>query len=58
MATNIFQDPSKRIPRQDGQIVRVPFDQLDIGGRKSALPSEAKSTDMGIGHVPNAGGAR
>lgn len=55
---NIFQDPSKRIPRQDSQIVRVPMDQLDIGGRKAQLPSEAKATDMAVSHVPSKGGAR
>lgn len=55
---NIFQDPSKRIPRQDGQIVRVPFDTQEIGGRKEHLPASSKAGDMAISHVPNKGGAR
>lgn len=55
---NIFQDPSKRIPRQDPQIVRVAFDQNEIGGRKEFLPAQSKSGDMAVSHVPNKGGAR
>lgn len=53
---NIFQDPTKTIPKgTDSQIVRVPMDQIDIGGRKSQLPNSQKSTDMSISHVPNRG---
>lgn len=55
MATNIFQDSSKSIPKSDAQIVRVGMEQQDIGGRKSALPAADKSTAMNISHVPNAG---
>lgn len=55
MGTNIFQDPTKSIPKSDAQIVRVDMEQLDIGGRKSHLPSNSKSSDMSISHVPNAG---
>lgn len=32
-------------------IVRVDMEQLDIGGRKSHLPSEGKSPDMSVTHV-------
>lgn len=32
-------------------IVRVDMEQLDIGGRKSHLPSEGKSADMSVTHV-------
>lgn len=52
---NIFQDATKSIPTKDGQIVRVDMEQLDIGGRKSHLPSEGKGPDLSITHVPNAG---
>lgn len=55
MAQNIFQDSTKSVPKSDEQIVRVDMEQLDIGGRKSHLPSEGKSADMSITHVPNAG---
>jgi len=55
MAQNIFQDPTKSVPKSDAQIVRVDMEQLDIGGRKSHLPSQSKSSDMSIDHVPNAG---
>lgn len=53
---NIFQNPTKSVPKSDEQIVRVDMEQLDIGGRKSHLPSQQKSDGMGIAHVPNAGG--
>ncbi len=52
---NIFQDPTKSVPKSDEQIVRVDMEQLDIGGRKSHLPGQSKSADMSIDHVPNAG---
>ncbi len=55
MARDIFQEPTKSIPKADSQIVRVPMDQEDIGGRKDHLPSSGRATDMSIGHVPNAG---
>lgn len=55
MATNIFQDSTKRIPTSDQQIIRVDMEQLDIGGRKSSLPSGSKSEAMSISHVPNKG---
>ncbi len=51
MATNIFQNSTKTIPKQDSQIVRVDMEQNDIGGRKSHLPSAEKSSDMAIKHV-------
>lgn len=50
---NIFQDSTKAIPTSDKQIVRVDMEQLDIGGRKSSLPSGSKSETMSISHVPN-----
>ena len=51
--TNIFHDPTKRIPENDPRIVRVEFDKSDIGARKSHLPkaSEVKATNMSIDHV-------
>lgn len=53
---NIWQDNTKTVPKNnDAQIVRVPMDQLDVGGRKSHLPNQQKSNDMSISHVPNRG---
>jgi hypothetical protein len=48
---NIFQDATKSVPTKDAQIVRVDMEQLDIGGRKSHLPSEGKSSEMSVSHV-------
>lgn len=52
---NIFQNNSKTIPKSDPQIERVDMEQIDIGGRKSHLPSQHKSEALGLQHVPNAG---
>lgn len=55
MATNIFQDPTKSVPKSDEQIVRVGMKESEIGGRTSHVPSNIKSDKLGISHVPNAG---
>lgn len=52
---NIFQNNTKSCPTSDNQIVRVNMEELEIGGRKSHLPSTQKSPAMMINHVPNAG---
>lgn len=54
---NIFQNNASSIPTSDSQIVRVDMDKSDIGGRKSHLPSQDKSAEMSLNHVPNAGTA-
>ena len=58
MAQDIFRDPTKSLPKKDEQIIRVPMDELVIGGRKSHLPGNARSGPMAIQHVPNAGSKR
>lgn len=55
---NIFQDNTKSVPTSDAQIVRVDMEQLDIGGRKSHLPSQGKSDQMSISHVAGSGGSK
>ncbi len=55
---DIFRDPTKSLPKKDEQIVRVDMEQLDMGGRKSHIPTPSKSGQMGISHVPNNGGKR
>lgn len=53
---NIFQNPAKTVPtKADDQIVRVSMEEIEIGGRKSHLPGQQKSSAMNIAHVPNAG---
>ena len=52
---DIFQNNAKSIPMSDEQIVRVDMEQIDIGGRKSALPAQNKSGVLPINHVPNSG---
>jgi hypothetical protein len=52
---DIFRNNAKSIPTSDGQIVRVDMEELEIGGRKSHLPSSSKSESMALSHVPNAG---
>lgn len=51
MSVNPFMNNAKALPKSDSQIIRVPLDQLDLGGRKSAMPAEEKATDLAIKHV-------
>ena len=55
MAINLFENSTKTLPKSDDQIVRVDMEQIDIGGRKSHLPSQDKSSVLPISHVPNKG---
>lgn len=50
MSVNPFVNSQKSLPKSDAQIIRIPFDQEDIGGRKSNLPAKDKN-DMTIKHV-------
>ena len=52
---DIYQNSAKSIPTSDEQIVRVNMEEIEIGGRKSALPAQQKSGALTISHVPNAG---
>ncbi len=54
MAVDLFHNTAKSIPTSDEQIVRVSMEQIDIGGRKSHLPSQQQNS-ASISHVPNAG---
>ena len=56
MAINIWQNNTKTVPMgKDSQIVRVPMDQIDIGGRKDHLPAMQQGNELTISHVPNRG---
>ena len=50
---NIFHNQTKSLPTSDEQIVRVSMDEIEIGGRKSALPGAAKSSVLAVSHIPN-----
>jgi hypothetical protein len=52
---DIFRNTAKSIPTSDGQIVRVSMEEIEIGGRKSHLPSQSKSESLGLSHIPNQG---
>jgi hypothetical protein len=52
---NIFVNGAKSIPTSDEQIVRVNMEEIEIGGRKSHLPAQAKSGVLAVSHVANAG---
>jgi hypothetical protein len=52
---DIFQDRTKSLPKKDDQIIRVPLEQLDLGGRTSHIPANAKSGTVAVKHIPNAG---
>lgn len=55
MATNIFQDSTKSLPKQDSQIIRVSMKENEIAGRASHIPTPSQSGEMAISHVPSAG---
>lgn len=55
MANEVFENTASKAPKSDSQIVRVDMEQQDIGGRKSHLPGQMKSSVLSINHVPNAG---
>jgi hypothetical protein len=50
---DIFRNSAKSIPTSDEQIVRVGMEEIEIQGRKSALPAQQKSGALTISHVPN-----
>lgn len=52
---NIFENSTKSLPKKSDNIVRVPMDELEIGGRKDHLP-KADSNPATIVHVANQGG--
>lgn len=52
---DLFQNGAKSIPESDEQIVRIDMEKSDIGGRKSHLPAQDKSSVLAVSHVPNAG---
>ena len=52
---NIWQNSTRTLPQSDEQIVRVNMEEIEIGGRKSALPAQEKSGVMSLSHVPNVG---
>ena len=52
---DLFRNPAKSIPTSDEQIVRVNMEEIEIQGRKSALPAQQKSGALTISHVPNSG---
>lgn len=55
MGFNLFQNSTKSVPKQDSQIIRVPMTELEIGGRKSNLPSNAPESGMSVRHVSTGG---
>ena len=54
---DIFHNPTKSIPTSDAQIVRVSMEEIEIGGRKGALPAQSKSSVLPLNHVPNSSSA-
>lgn len=55
MASSIFQDNTKALPKSDAQIVRVGMKQSEIAGRTDHIPTPSMGKDRAIQHVPNAG---
>lgn len=52
---NLFENSTKSLPKKSENIVRVPMDELEIGGRKEHMP-KADTNSATIVHVANQGG--
>lgn len=52
---NIFQNPTKMVPKSDPQIVRVTMKENEVAGRTDHMPKDSASPSMSISHVPNKG---
>lgn len=55
MSVNPYVNNTKALPKKDEMILRVPMDEIEIGGRKSNLPSESKNGKIAIRHVGGSG---
>jgi hypothetical protein len=56
MATDLFHNPKKEIPKNDERIVRVTFDHSEMGARKSHLATIKKGDNpYQIRHVNERG---
>ncbi len=49
---NIFQDPTKSLPKKDDQIVRIDMEKPLLG---ASVPTNIKSDRLGIRHTPTGG---
>lgn len=49
--SNIYENSTKSLPKQDSQIIRVSMEQNEIAGRKDHLPAQNKSSILPIKHV-------
>jgi len=49
---DLFHNPMRNVPKSDDQVVRVSMEELEIGGRKVALPkNDSGAGAMSIRHV-------
>lgn len=48
---DIFKDPTKTIPKSNAQVVRIDFDESQLGARKSLIAKAMKKNDNNIKHV-------
>lgn len=52
MATNIFHEPSRKLPESDPRIEKIDFKKNDIGARMSHLPTAGEiKNDKTITHI-------
>lgn len=50
-----FKPPMDRVTDNDPQIIRVPMDTVDFGGRKEQWPSMREGAAGPLKHIPNGG---
>lgn len=52
--SNLFQEPTSKVPEGDSRIVRVPFEEVIPGATKRHMPKLSKRDSMSIVHVKGA----
>lgn len=48
---DIFHNSTKTVPKGDSQVVRVEFDNSQLGARKSHIANAVKKNENSIKHV-------
>lgn len=53
--SNLFQEPTSKVPENDSRITRVGFEESEVGARKKFLPKLKPRQHMTIVHVKGDG---
>lgn len=51
MSVNVFKEPRSNLPKDDPKVVRVAFDQVEMGAQKGFISKIPVKNDNTIRHV-------